>query len=161
MRRWLVLLLKSFLILIILSCLLLLGIFADILPGKEWLETRINTNLTKPWATFEPPVQPFPLNAEFSSIEGGVRICNRGASTWKEVLARITTHYDKDHEWLAELKDIKPNTCKDALTSEFYSPEWKKIPAGHNLKVIKVEILAAVSGMGYAEGVLDKEPKPR
>jgi len=141
--------------------LLLIGVLADILPGKEWLEIRINRNLTKPWAIFEPPVQPFPLNAEFSSIEGGVQICNQGASAWKEVLVRITTHYDEDYTWLAELKDIKPNTCKDTLTSEFFSPDWKRIPAGPGLKIMKVEILASVSGLGYAKGVLNEGPNQR
>ncbi|MBI1739172.1 MAG: hypothetical protein HYR58_07985 [Acidobacteria bacterium] len=155
MRRWLVLILKSFLTLVIFSCLLLFGILADILPGKEWLKTRFNERLTKPWAVFEPPARPFSLQAEFAPIEGGVRICNRGSSAWKEVLVRITTHYDADYEWLAELKDIKPNACTDTLTSEFYSPDWKRIPAGHGLKVLKVEILASVSGTGYAEGVFE------
>lgn len=161
MRRWLVLLLKSFLILVIISCLLLLAVFADILPGKDWLQAKFGEQLTKPWAVFEPPAHPFPLQAEFFPIEGGVRICNRGASAWREVLVRITTQYAEDDRRLAELKDFKPNTCKDALVSDFYSPDWKKLPAGPGLKIMKVEILASVSGLGYAEGVLNKEPKPR
>ncbi len=133
----------------------------EILPRQKWLEAKFNERLTKSWAVFEPPAHPFPLQAEFSPIEGGVRICNRGAAAWREVLVRITTHYDEDYTWLAELKDIKPNTCKDTFTSEFYSPDWKRIPAGPGLKVVKIEILASVSGMGYAEEVLNKEPKPR
>jgi len=132
-----------------------------VLGGKTMLERYMVERMTNPWAVFEPPAHPLPLDASVSRIKDGVRICNQGTSRWKDVLVRIRTQYmENEYDWLAKLEDIKPSTCRDVLTSDFSSPDWEKIPASPNLNVAQVEVLATVSGRGYMKQGLDSAGRP-
>ena len=123
--------------------------------GREWLEWWVSKDLAKPWAVFAIPSDSLPIHAKVSQTPEGVRICNVGDSEWKHAIARATTRYDTEYEWLARIGDLPSGKCLSLGSSDFYSPDWKKIPAGPGQEIIRLEILADVSGRGYSRTDLE------
>jgi hypothetical protein len=120
------------------------------------LERFVRVELGKPWAVFAVPTDALPLNAELFLANDGIKICNQGTNQWNDVLVRITTRYEGDEQMsLTKVQAIKPSTCRDVSISEFYSPDWKKIPASPGRRIIAVEVLATVSGRGYSKQVIE------
>ncbi len=127
-----------------------------LLVGRERIDRFISEHLTKPWAVFEVPSRPLPLEAEVLVGKNGLTLCNRGSARWSDVLVRISDRVSMgDAEplgpftYLSRVKTVEPSGCVEVPWGSFFSPGWKKIPAPRKVNISQVEILASVSGKAY------------
>jgi len=102
---------------------------------------------------FNVPDQPIPLLADVAVHTEHVTICNRGKNEWTNLIIRVTDRFggnpSYDAPYFAQLKAVSPGGCADIAYSDFRSAGWKEIPAPAALNVVRVEILASVTGLGY------------
>jgi hypothetical protein len=96
------------------------------------------------WADFTGPTDAIPLHADVKIRAAGVTVCNVGSVRWKHGLVQITDGY------LAEVKSLAPEECKDFKLDDFRTNSWKKMPPPRGLVIGNVEILAHVTAKGRA-----------
>jgi hypothetical protein len=111
--------------------------------------------MTRDWVSFDVPSQPVRMNAEVRVRSERVTVCNRSAARWRDVVIRITNKVPVgdmpalDIPLFAKVGDVSVGACVDVPKTQFFSAGWKKIPAPREMNVVRVEILASVTGPGY------------
>lgn len=94
------------------------------------------------------------LNGETTVSPDQVTICNRSDKSWNGLTIRVTSRTIVAGEPIelplfAKVRQIDVGACVSIPNTKFFSPGWKKIPASSNLNIVRVEVLASVTGLGY------------
>jgi hypothetical protein len=120
--------------------------------------TELNAGLSRWFETqevrFDVPEKPLQLDANVTVAKDRIQICNRGAFPWSSVTLRATSRalasgLPPDLPLLGQVTKVNAGKCVDVPNSELFSPGWKRIPAPSEVNIVRVEILASITGPGY------------
>jgi len=134
--------------------LILGGLLLSSSRVRQALDTELTRWLRRQETRFDIPSRPLPLTGDVIVAKEHITVCNRGEGAWRNVILRVTNRefFDTtptDLPLLGELTKLDAGACVDVPIADLSSPGWKKIPAPRDVNVVRVEILATITGVGY------------